>query len=513
VDNEFSFEIQVTDESAAGTVTCEALVGENALGQGRGASSVACRGKVSQEGNSLSSSFSSIADPLAREHVETGTDYLDQDQTDEAIAEFEEAIRLAPELAEAHAKLGFAYYMKGQFDKAITELQTALEFDPDDAHAQRNLGTVYGEQGKWEDAIAAYETAIELDPDFGEAYGDMVWPYIEVGNLSEAVAAGEEAIELVPDYVMAHINLGTAYAEMDRPEDAIAEFQEAIRLDPEEPLAHTNLGLSYMSQDQFAEAIAEYEEAIRLDPEDAEGYNHLAVAFYRQGDYDEAIAQWQKTLQVEPQHANAHKNLGVVYAAQGQVEEAITELETYLQLQPDAGDRAAVEGKIAELKEETVTSANELRNAAGGYSLRYPEGWYHNEDGSETSLAPTQEDYEASSLNSPLITLITWPLAQATENFNLTADAAPIEFLGAMAERLEAEILGTDSFNLAGYPAAVAATTGTLQGNAYEGNLIVALVEERFFLVEGLSPPDQWDDFRPTFVDIINSLTFFEPEE
>jgi hypothetical protein len=38
-------------------------------------------------------------------------------------------------------------------------------------------------------------------------------------------------------------------------------------------------------------------------------------------------------------------------------------------------------------------------------------------------------------------------------------------------------------------------------------------VEERFFLVEGLSPPDQWEDFQPIFVDMVNSLTFFDPEE
>ena len=31
------------------------------------------------------------------------------------------------------------------------------------------------------------------------------------------------------------------------------------------------------------------------------------------------------------------------------------------------------------------------------------------------------------------------------------------------------------------------------------------------FLAEALAPPDQWDGVRPTFVDMVNSLSFFEP--
>jgi hypothetical protein len=41
--------------------------------------------------------------------------------------------------------------------------------------------------------------------------------------------------------------------------------------------------------------------------------------------------------------------------------------------------------------------------------------------------------------------------------------------------------------------------------------MLIILVEERMFLIEAIAPPDQWEDFRPTFVDMVNSLTFFEP--
>jgi len=43
--------------------------------------------------------------------------------------------------------------------------------------------------------------------------------------------------------------------------------------------------------------------------------------------------------------------------------------------------------------------------------------------------------------------------------------------------------------------------------------MAVVLVEEKLLYGAVLAPPDQWEAFRPTFVDMVNSLSFFEPQE
>lgn len=510
VGSEFSFDIQVIGESASGTVTCEALVGDDSLGEGSGSSSVECHGNFSKKGSSMTSSFSSVADPLAREHVERGSDYLDQGELGEAAAEFEDAVGLAPNLAEAHLKLGLAYYRQGRFEESIAEYERTIGLDPDNVDAHRNLGSAYGRQGRLEEALVAYEKAIELDPDFGEAYGDLAGIYVNLEKFSEAVAAGEKAIELSPDYDKAHNNLGLAYYSQDRLDEAIAEYEEALKLSPDYAGAYYNLGLAYYKQGRLDETVAAWREALKLDPDDAEVRYNLGIIYADQGRLNDAIAEWKEIIRVSPDHASAHYNLGLAYSQQGRAGEAIAAFETYLQLQPDAPDRAAVEEEIAKLKGEAA--GVEHANAAGGYSLLYPEGWYVVEKGPETSLAPSKEGYEASSLRSPLVTLVSWPLAQATESFGLAEGAAPDEFLQVMATRLEAEMGEMESVEIVGYPAAVGGTSGTLQGTPYEGDLIIILVGERIFLAEGLAPPDQWADFRPAFVDMIKSLSFFEPE-
>jgi len=379
--------------------------------------------------------------------------------------------------ASDHMDLGIEYYKQGQLDKAIAEFQAAIELEPDNPEAHRNLGTAYVEQGKDEEAAAAYEKAIELDPDFGEAYGDLVGPYIRLERLAEAIATGEKAIELDPDYATAHNNLGVAYKEQGRLDEAIAEYQEAIRLDPDDVMARNNLGLAYVNQ----------------------------------GKLDEAITEWEAATQSDPNYAIAHKNLGVAYYEQGRAEEAIVEFETYLQLRPDAPDRATVEQDIAKLKGSAAGQAAEYRHPVGGYSVLYPEGWYYEESKTQVIFAESEEALKVVGKEAPGVIFHAAPLTEIAESLGLTEITDPAETLEAIAKKLKMETGEIETGQVAGYPAALTDISGTFEDVPHKGGLVVYLVEERVVYGVALVPPDQWDSFRPTFVTMVNSLSFFEP--
>ena len=59
--------------------------------------------------------------------------------TDAAIAEYREAIKLKPGFAEAHNGLGLALQHKGQTDDAIAEYRKAIELKADYQLARDNL--------------------------------------------------------------------------------------------------------------------------------------------------------------------------------------------------------------------------------------------------------------------------------------------------------------------------------------------------------------------------------------
>ena len=410
--------------------------------------------------------------------------------------------------ADEHIDRGVAYAEQGQLDEALAEYRRAIELEPDNAGAYRNVGTSLGEQGQWEEAAVAYERAIELDPEFGEAYGDLVAVYLNLERLSDAVAAGERAIELSPDYAGAHNNLGVAYREQGRTDEATAQWQEAIELDPDNVNPRVHLGRSYGMQGRLDEAIVQLQEAIRIDPDYANAHFNLGMVYHLQEESSQALAEFEETLRIDPDHAMAHYNLGIIHRDQGEAEEAIQAFETYIRLWPDAENRAMVEEEIAKL---TGPAMAEYRNAAGGYSLLYPEGWYYAERESEVMLAPSKEDHEASYVQSPLITVITWPLAEATKNFGLKGSPTPADFLRFIAPSLGVDIGEVETVEISGYPAAFAATSGSMDDVHLRGDLIIILSEDRLFLAEALAPSDQWEAFRPTFVDMINSVSFVEP--
>ncbi len=68
----------------------------------------------------------------AEAHLEQGIAYYDQEKWDEAIAEFQEAIRLDPEFGVAYGWLGYSYALgPGDLEKAIAALEKYLQLVPE----------------------------------------------------------------------------------------------------------------------------------------------------------------------------------------------------------------------------------------------------------------------------------------------------------------------------------------------------------------------------------------------
>ena len=86
-------------------------------------------------------------------------------QTEEAIQQLQEALRLNPGCFEVYINLGVAFEQKGQIDEAIRQYQEALRLKPEYATAHNNLGVVLGRKGRTDEAIRQFQEALRLNPD------------------------------------------------------------------------------------------------------------------------------------------------------------------------------------------------------------------------------------------------------------------------------------------------------------------------------------------------------------
>jgi Flp pilus assembly protein TadD len=174
-------------------------------------------------------------------HNNLGHVLLKKDRIDEAINQFQEAIRLGPDFAAVHYNLGTALLKKDRIDEAISQFQETIRLKPDFAEAHNNLGSALVMKGQTDEAISQYRETIRLKPDDAEAYNNLGNALVEKGKIDEAINQYQEAIRLTPDDAEAHNNLGSALLEKGQTDEAISQYQEAIRLKPDFAEARNNL--------------------------------------------------------------------------------------------------------------------------------------------------------------------------------------------------------------------------------------------------------------------------------
>lgn len=200
-------------------------------------------------------------------HNNLGMAYDRAEMYENAIEEFNEALRLDPEYIEVLNNLAVTYNRMGQPDKAVVKLKEALRFKPGYPEAHCNLGNVYASQENYEAAISEMEAALLLKPDLALARGNLGTLYAEQEKLPDAIREFQETLKLDPDYLPARICLGMLYAQQGRHEDALREFQEALNRDPELAEVYHGIGSVYYDLGSFERSANAWIRAVYLEPE------------------------------------------------------------------------------------------------------------------------------------------------------------------------------------------------------------------------------------------------------
>ena len=135
----------------------------------------------------------------AQTYLCRGVAYDAMGQMDNALADFEHAIRLKPKLAEGYNNRGYLRYKQGLYAQAIPDFDRALQLNPDYAQAYCSRASAYGMLGRHEQALADIERAIEVDPDFLLAYVNRAAYNLNMNHVAEAEQELRWVLEQCPD--------------------------------------------------------------------------------------------------------------------------------------------------------------------------------------------------------------------------------------------------------------------------------------------------------------------------
>lgn len=101
-------------------------------------------------------------------HHNLGRLLLNEGKTDEAIEQFNAAIKAKPSHALAFLGLGVAWHFKKEFALSVQSFKSALMFEPTAREANLGLGLVYNDMGDMENAMEQYRILQET----GSPYAD-----------------------------------------------------------------------------------------------------------------------------------------------------------------------------------------------------------------------------------------------------------------------------------------------------------------------------------------------------
>lgn len=204
-----------------------------------------------------------------------GKVYFQLSQTDRAIADYNEAIRLSPDFVLALVSRGRAYSKKGQFDKSIIDCTKALKVNRRYTEGYFQRGYAYYKKRLYDKAIADFTEVIKLLPNKHSGYTNRGMAYDRKGNTDRALEDYEKAIKLNPKSGLTFFNIGRLYHLKGKKELAIEAYSKTISLEPKEPTAYGNRGLLWVSLGKIEKAISDFKTAVKLNPRDQKSQKQL----------------------------------------------------------------------------------------------------------------------------------------------------------------------------------------------------------------------------------------------
>jgi tetratricopeptide (TPR) repeat protein len=214
----------------------------------------------------------------------------------------------------AHDGLGHFLLNHGRVDEAIDQFETALKIAPDFKRAETNLMVALTKKGSADDTIARLQALLSEYPNDAQGYYSLGNALLKKGDSQNAMAAYEKALSFQAHYPAAHYNFGIALDRSSRIDEAIAHYQKAIEQDPHYAEAYYLLGNDLLRKARVDDAIAAYEQALKSRPTYPEVENNIGLGLFQKGRPSEAIVHWQNALAAQSDSVDSLNNLAWVLA-------------------------------------------------------------------------------------------------------------------------------------------------------------------------------------------------------
>ena len=285
---------------------------------------------------------------------------------DDAIRNYQQALRLRPEWDEGQWNLAMLFYTTGNYPETIAALKACLARQPNNGTAWAVMGLSEFEIKDYNNALihlqrgqdlglggnaesvqlARYRLATLLDrnADFDRATDLLA---AEIGRAPRAreiqfvlgmallrIPLLPEQVETSKDGLVRSAGEIAALLQDSKYDEAFPKFQTLLRQYPATPFLHYAYGTALAVFSQYDEAETQLHQELLTSPNSGVTYARLASIALKTRHPADALPSAQRAVQLEPESAEAHYLLGRSFLELGQQEKAMQELVTASRMAP-----------------------------------------------------------------------------------------------------------------------------------------------------------------------------------
>lgn len=285
---------------------------------------------------------------------------------DEAEADFQRALELAPEASLARTALIELYLDIAQSEKAMPLVRAEIDDNPGAAEPYLHLAEVHRLAGRSAEAIEAVGLALEQDPNLPVAYlrlGELWLEQSRNGDdpiaLDKAVSALESVTKMDPSNGRAALALGRAYLAMGDEARGFAELQRAAQATPVQAEAHRLLGDLYRLRGNYTEAVTAYHVFLMLEGDRPAVLERLGDAYVDLGNASAAAEIYMKLSELEPRRVGPLVKAARAYLSSGDPQAAARACRQGLAANPE-------NQALLSLLKQSSANTNSAKASRGG---------------------------------------------------------------------------------------------------------------------------------------------------
>lgn len=196
---------------------------------------------------------------------------------------------------------GLAYRTKGESQPALTDFNEAIRLAPDHLGAHLQRAEIHAASGDTKTALASYDRAAETFPNVSVVFNDRGALRRATGNLDGAVADFSRAVQIDPKFSMGYLNRAICLADRNEHDAADGDFSQSLQLDSRQPLAYRLRGNSRLSLGRLAQGLADFTAALRLSPNYADAFEDRGFAQLYSRKFTEAAADFGRARELNSQ--------------------------------------------------------------------------------------------------------------------------------------------------------------------------------------------------------------------